>query len=148
MRHDVRHTYDDVPLVAGRTTIQKLVELCPERADEFWARWEKGWLKDEVVRLIEELREAQNKPVVTLVSDRVLSVDGQRERTSREIDALKQAERKAAERKEYVRASEAYYAKEAQAFAEARSWAMRGKVVSTYSPTQRFQQEMRDEVDG
>jgi hypothetical protein len=59
---------------AGRRLVEKLVALAPDRADEFWRRWNEGFPKDEVERLIAELKEAR-KPrmhTATEVAERTL----------------------------------------------------------------------------
>ena len=50
---------------AGRGLIEKLVALAPDRANEFWARWNDGFPKDEVERLIEEYKDARKPKMHT-----------------------------------------------------------------------------------
>jgi len=50
---------------AGRTLVEKLVALAPDRANEFWRRWKEGFPKDEVERLIAELKEARKPKMHT-----------------------------------------------------------------------------------
>jgi hypothetical protein len=44
---------------AHRELIEKLCALAPDRAQEWWARWDEGFPIDEAKQLIEELTEAR-----------------------------------------------------------------------------------------
>jgi hypothetical protein len=80
------------------------------------------------------------EPVVKLVANRELSVEAQRERTARELQALGRAERQAVG---LVRGSALYYQVQEQALAEAKYWATHsgGSVEHRYDPIRRFERE-------
>jgi hypothetical protein len=50
---------------AHRELIEKLCALAPDRADEFWRRWNEGFPIDEAKQLIEELTEARKPKMHT-----------------------------------------------------------------------------------
>jgi hypothetical protein len=50
---------------ARRGLVEKLCALAPDRADEFWRRWNEGFPEDEAERLIAELREARKPKMHT-----------------------------------------------------------------------------------
>jgi hypothetical protein len=50
---------------AHRELIEKLCTLAPERANEWWTRWNEGFPKEEALQLIAELTEARKPKMHT-----------------------------------------------------------------------------------
>jgi hypothetical protein len=96
------------------------------------------------------------KPTLTVASDHKLSVDGQRERVSREMNELIEVEKARQlciethrQRQERQREEGLYYRQLYEATATAEYWAKQRDTPARrgeYSPIARFEQEIKDSV--
>jgi hypothetical protein len=115
--------------------------------------------EEQIIARLEAVRldkppQPKPKPVLKVAADRKLSVDGQRERVTREMKELIEAEKNRQlciethrQRQERQRAEGLYYRQLYEATAQAEYWskqldspARRGE----YSPIARFEQELKD----